>query len=43
MEWINVNKELPSYGEPVLLKANGAVQHVTYTLDGADDTPDSEL
>lgn len=40
MDWIDVNDKLPAYGEPVLLKANGVTQHVTYMLDGADECPD---
>lgn len=40
MSWIDVNEKLPQYGEPVLLRANRVTQHVTYMLDGADDTPD---
>ena len=39
-EWISVDTKLPAYGVPVLLFANGATQHITYMLDGADDTPD---
>ena len=40
MKWIDVKDELPAYGIPVLLKANGVVQHVTYMLDGSDDEAD---
>ena len=34
------NGALPPYGEPVLIFAKGVVQNITYTLDGADDSPD---
>ena len=30
----------PAYGQPVLIKIKGIVQHITYVLDGADDTAD---
>lgn len=39
-KWISVNDDLPAYGEPVLIKANGVTQNVTYMLDGADEAPD---
>lgn len=39
-QWISVEDELPVYGDPVLLKISGVVQHVTYMLDGADDSCD---
>tara|TARA_R110000850_G_scaffold276016_1_gene416687 strand:- start:1130 stop:1351 length:222 start_codon:yes stop_codon:yes gene_type:complete len=40
MEWISVEDRLPAYGEPVLIVGNGVTQHITYMLDGADDTED---
>ena len=39
-QWVSVEDRLPSYGVPVLLFGNGTVQHVTYMLDGADETKD---
>ena len=39
-EWISINEKRPSYGEPVLVVANGVTQNVTMMLDGADETPD---
>ena len=30
----------PIYGQPVLLKILGTVQHITYFMDGADDETD---
>ena len=39
--WVSVEDRLPAYGRPVLIKSeNGAVQHITYVLDGDDDVPD---
>lgn len=38
--WVSVQAKLPEYGEPVLLFANGVAQSITWSLDGADDTPD---
>jgi len=35
--WISVNDGLPAYGEPVLIKVNEVIQHITYMLDEADD------
>lgn len=40
IEFIPIENSRPPYGAPVLLKINGVVQHITYTLDGADETPD---
>lgn len=40
MKLTSVNERLPAYGEPVLIKTNGVLQHITYILDGADDVPD---
>ena len=41
-KWISINSDddLPSYGEPVLIKINGVVQNVTYILDGCYHSPD---
>ena len=39
-EWISVKDRLPEYGRAVLISIKGTVQHVTFSLDGADDTPD---
>jgi len=39
-EWISVEDELPGYGEPVLIRAKGVTQYITYILDGSDHTPD---
>lgn len=40
-EWIKIEDGKPQYGEPVLIRTKGGVvQHITYNLDGADDTPD---
>lgn len=39
-EWISLEDNSPYYGEPVLICANGVTQHVTYLMDGADDTQD---
>ena len=30
----------PAYGEPLILRVKGVVQHITYMLDGADDFKD---
>lgn len=30
----------PQYGQPVLLKSNGVIQHVTFMLNGSDDCED---
>lgn len=38
--FISMDEDRPPYGAPVLIKINGVVQHITYTLDGADETPD---
>ena len=38
--WNDTGKVLPTYGEPVVLSISGVVQHITYMLDGHDDTPD---
>lgn len=40
MKWISTKDKLPTYGEPVLIVANGVIQNLTYMLDGADDVPD---
>jgi hypothetical protein len=40
INWIETKDELPGYGEPVLLIIGNTVQHITYMLDGTDDTPD---
>jgi len=39
-EFIPVQEKLPPYGAPVLLVANGVLQHAVYMRDGADDVPD---
>ena len=39
-QWISVEDRLPAYGAPILLSISGVVQHVTYMVDGADETPD---
>lgn len=39
-DWTKCIERLPAYGQPVLIKINSTVQHVSYMLDGADDTPD---
>ena len=33
-EW--VSDGMPEYGKPVLIKSNGAIQNITYFLDGSD-------
>lgn len=38
--WVRVRDELPGYGDPILLLVNNTVQHVTYMLDGADESKD---
>jgi hypothetical protein len=40
IEFIPMSQKRPIYGQPVLIKIKGIVQHITYTLDGADDTRD---
>jgi len=39
-EWISVSSKSPSYGTPLLLMIDGVVQHVTYCIDGSDDSRD---
>lgn len=39
-KWASAYDELPKYGEPVILKINGTVQHVTYMSDRYDEGPD---
>ena len=39
-DWVKTSDRLPGYGEPLLIKANHTVQHISYCLDGADDVPD---
>lgn len=39
-KWISVNDWLPSYGEPVLLVIDGAVQNTTYVLRRGEMVPD---
>lgn len=39
-EWIDITKEKPAYGQPVIVYANGAVQNVTYSLDSDEDCAD---
>lgn len=39
-EWINIHERKPVYGDPVLIKLNGTVQHDTYMLNGSDDSLD---
>ena len=36
-KWVSVEDKLPDYGQPILLKISGVVQHVTYMRDGGDD------
>lgn len=38
--WVSVEDELPEYGKPIILSINNTVQHVTYMLDGYDDSRD---
>lgn len=38
--WIDINKNRPGYGEPVLIKVHSTTQNVTYMRDGADDCED---
>lgn len=41
IEFVSIKVRRPSYGEAVLIKSiAGVVQNITYTLEGADDTPD---
>lgn len=40
IEFVNCSEVLPPYGVPVLIIIGSAVQHITYTRDGADDSPD---
>lgn len=39
-KWVSVDDELPECGEPVILRINGTVQHVTYMRDRYDEGPD---
>ncbi len=39
-EFVSIHEKRPPYGAPVLLKAGGVVQHITYMLNGEDETPD---
>ena len=39
-EFVSIHEKRPPYGAPVLLKVGGVVQHITYILNGADETPD---
>jgi hypothetical protein len=38
--WVRMIDNRPEYGEPVLIKSNGVVQHVTYTRDGLEGCGD---
>jgi len=40
MEFKKAVDELPTYGEPVLIRIGATIQHITYMLEGADDVPD---
>ena len=40
MTWISTKEKLPEYGKPILIKANGTTQHVTYMRDGDDFSDD---
>lgn len=40
IKFTETSSSLPPYGEPVLIKARGVLQHVTYMLECADDVPD---
>lgn len=35
MNWISTKDKLPDFWEPVLVVANGEVQHNVYCIDGA--------
>lgn len=37
---VESKEKRPPYGDPILIALNGVWQHVTYTLDGADDCED---
>ena len=32
--WVKTQNALPAIGEPLLVKARGVIQHITYRLDG---------
>lgn len=40
LEFISIEKRKPTYGLPVLLKVKGAIQNITYMLEGCDECPD---
>ena len=36
-KWIDVNEQLPKYGEPVLICVNGTVQYIAFNLDANEE------
>jgi len=40
LDFKETSKELPVYGEPVLIIINGVLQYITYFRDGDDHVPD---
>ncbi|MAF42807.1 MAG: hypothetical protein CMI54_01380 [Parcubacteria group bacterium] len=42
INWVDIKKERPAYGEPVIIFSMGVIQNIVYCLEGPDDVEEAQ-